>query len=194
MPIDAHAEEAPVDIWSIDLQRPRPIAISPDERERAARFLRELDRVHWSRARAALRAVLASYFDCGPLDFAFRIGPHGKPFIAGAIEFNLSHSGDHALVAVSRDVPVGVDIEQFRPNIDIAKLLERLGETGLPDSIPALYQRWTRREAASKALGAPLFEPVDPQVRVIGLSAPDGYAAAVAMPKFVPRPVYRGNL
>ena len=54
------------------------------------------------------------------------------------------------MIAVTRSIPVGVDIERIRPNIDMAPLLRRLGETDLPDTTQQLYQMWTRREAKSK--------------------------------------------
>ncbi len=187
-------DSRPVDIWLVSLDAPRPLVLSPAERERAARFLRDDDRAHWSRARTALRAVLASYAGCDPLDLAFAIGPHGKPSLHAGLQFNLSHAGEWALIAVCPDIPVGIDIERCRGDIDIARLLTRLGEIDLPESRAALYQRWTVREASSKARGAPLFEPIDPRIRSVPLAAPAGYAAALAMPDFTPQPIYRGGL
>jgi 4'-phosphopantetheinyl transferase len=184
---------SPVEIWTISLDEPREIAIAPDEQERAARLHRTIDRLRWARARTALRAILSSRLGCGPLDFRFRIGPHGKPFVEGGPEFNLSHSGEWAVIAVSPSVPVGVDIERMREDVDIAKLLARLREKDLPESRSALYQRWARREAASKTTGGPLFEAVDPRVCLADLAAPAGCAAAVGLLGFEPQPVYCGS-
>jgi 4'-phosphopantetheinyl transferase len=186
-------DAGPVDIWIISLDAPREIVIAPDEQERAARLRAAADRLRWGRARTALRAILSSRLGRAPLDFHFRIGPHGKPFVEGGPEFNLSHSGEWAVVAVSSSAAVGVDIERMREDIDIARLLGRLGEKDLPDSRPALYQRWARREAASKTTGGPLFEAVDSRVCLADLEAPAGCAAAVGLLGFRPEPVYRGN-
>jgi 4'-phosphopantetheinyl transferase len=169
-----------VDVWSIALDEPRPRLLTPDEQARADRFRFERDRIHWANAHSALRAILSRYLKADPLDLRFEIGPHGKPSLAG-LEFNLSHSGGWAMIAVSQSAPVGIDIEAIRPHVEIAKLLERIGETELEGSQAELFQRWARREAKTKALGAPLMEIPTADLRVVDLEAPEGFAAALAM-------------
>jgi 4'-phosphopantetheinyl transferase len=65
-----------------------------------------------------LRALLARYVDRDPRALDFVLGPHGKPALLAEegdpaidLRFNLSHSGSLALVAVSSEREVGVDIE-----------------------------------------------------------------------------------
>jgi 4'-phosphopantetheinyl transferase len=174
----------------VDLDSDRPLILTADEEQRAARLRLDLHRVRWARARTALREILSSRLACGPLDFRFQVGTHGKPFIEGGPHFNLSHSGQWAAIAVASEAEVGIDIEQIREHVNMAELLGRLGETRLPDSRPALFQRWARREAASKTAGGALFKPVDARVRVADLKAPDAYVAAVGMLGFQPEPVY----
>jgi 4'-phosphopantetheinyl transferase len=186
-------ESRTVDIWTVNLNEAREIHLAPDEAVRAARLIREADRVHWSRSRSALRQVLASYLGCGPLELRFNRGEHGKPSIECGPAFNLSHSGEWALIAVARQAEIGVDIERQREDVDIAKLLARIGEKDLPETRPALFQRWARREASTKATGSALMRPVDPRVYVADLEAPAGYAAAIAMCDFQPEPVYCGG-
>lgn len=187
--MDSHS----VDVWMVNLDRERRIVLTEEEEKRAARLKFEIDRVRWSRARTALREILSSHLRCGPLDFNFETGAHGKPFVPDGPPFNLSHSGPCAAIAVAAAAEVGIDIEQLRDGVDIAKLLRRLGETDLPDSRPALFKRWTRREAASKTTGGALFHPIDVRVRVTDLQAPEGYVAAVGMLGFEPEPVYCGG-
>lgn len=115
----------------------------------------------------------------------FRFGDHGKPSVEG-IEFNVSHSGDFALVAVCQQAPVGVDIERIRPDVDVARLLTRLGETSLPSDRTELFERWTRRESMTKAAGGPLFEPPPAGIIAIPLPAPDGYVASLSGLGFEP--------
>jgi 4'-phosphopantetheinyl transferase len=185
----------PVDLWTVSLADPRPAILSTEEGERADRFRFDADRVRWTRARSALRGILARYAGDAPLALRFVYGKHGKPALAPAsdIEFNLSHAGDWALIAVSRSAPVGVDIERMRPDVDIAQLLRRLGETGLPAGIPDLFKAWTRREARSKAVGGALFDPPPDAVLAFDVAAPAGYAAALAMLGYEPRIAYRAD-
>ena len=185
---------SPVDLWTVSLLEERPVFLSEEEAQRASRFRFEGDRVRWRRARSALRAILSRYAGDAPEALRFVYGPHGKPALSPAtdIEFNLSHAGDWAMIAVARAVPAGVDIERIRPNVDIAALLGRLGETGLPAAVPDLYQAWTRREARSKAIGGALFDPPQPGIGTLDLDAPEGYAAAVALIGREPEVTYRG--
>src|SRR5579871_4882596 len=134
----------PVELWTISLTRDLPSHISEDELARANRFKFDADRVRWIRSRSALRMILSRYAGEDPGNLVFLYGKHGKPSIPfSVVQFNLSHAGDWAIIAVSRTVAVGVDIERMRPNVEMARLLERLGETGLPTEEAELYHRWT---------------------------------------------------
>jgi 4'-phosphopantetheinyl transferase len=180
--------ECAVDIWTVPLVSPAPehpslAHLSADELARANRFKFEKDRFRWIRARSALRLILAGYAGDHPANLCFTYGEHGKPALPAFAElnFNLSHAGDWAMIAVTQSVPVGVDIERIRPEIEMADLLERLGENNLPVTTEDLYRRWTGREARSKAAGAGLFDKPAENIVVMDLSAPSGYAASVAL-------------
>ena len=154
-----------VDVWPVSLKTNHPALLSVAEQERASRFRFERDRQCWAQARSALRRVLSRYTGRPPLELDFRMGEHGKPALADARPyFNLSHSGDWALIAVCMQSPVGVDIELIRDGVEIAALLRRLGETDLPFLRDACFQRWARREARSKATGGPLMAPLDSNI------------------------------
>jgi 4'-phosphopantetheinyl transferase len=184
--------QAEVDIWTVSLTTPAPEHLSDDEVARAKRFKFEQDRIRWIRARSSLRLILSRYVNEHPGAIEFLYGPHGKPALPPVcdVQFNLSHAGDYALVAVTDKVPVGVDIEHVRPNIEMAALLRRLGETDLPNSTEDLYQRWTRREARSKAAGGGLFDTPQRDAYPIDINAPEGYAASVALIGCEPVPRY----
>jgi 4'-phosphopantetheinyl transferase len=187
--------KVPVDLWTVSLTTASPSHLSEDEIARANRFKFEEDRVRWTRARSSLRLILSMYAGEDPARLTFVYGAHGKPALlpVSDIEFNLSHAGDWALIAITRSIPVGVDIERIRPNIDIAALLRRLGEADLPETTQALYQRWTTREAKSKAAGGALFHTPPDSIYAVAVTAPESYAASVALVGFEPEVRYCGN-
>jgi 4'-phosphopantetheinyl transferase len=188
-------ETRTVELWTIPLTRECPNHLSEDEVARANRFRFEEDRTRWIRARSSLRLILSRYAGDDPARLVFRYGEHGKPALLPftEIEFNLSHAGDWAIIAVARSIPVGVDIERLRANVDMAALLRRLGETELPQSEPELYQAWTRREARTKAEGGPLFARPADDTRAIDIAAPAGYAASVALAGYEPVAEHRSH-
>jgi phosphopantetheinyl transferase len=119
---------------------------------------------------SALRRVLAVYLGEEPARIRLERGEHGKPRLAdpqGRLRFNLSHSGEIALVAVSGEFEVGVDVEAVRPKRE-----------------EAFYWRWASHEAHVKCLGTGLLRarqaPLEP-VAVEPVEVGPGYAAAVAV-------------
>jgi 4'-phosphopantetheinyl transferase len=137
------------------------------DRERAARITRPAARRRWLTARWALRTVLAHYLDAGPDEVELRLGPHGKPALAGpgeSLRFNLSHSGELALVAVAAGREVGVDVERIR------------------SKPAAYYAAWTRHEAIVKCLGVGLWAPLpEAPVAVSPVDPGAGFVASVAI-------------
>jgi 4'-phosphopantetheinyl transferase len=158
-----------------------------------------VDEVHVWRARAdreglALREVLARYLDEDPAAIELRRGEHGKPALAdpsSPLRFNLSHSGDLALVAVAQGREVGVDIERIRPRRDLPRLTERALDPAAAAAVRgapaderaiAFHQAWARREAIAKCLGTGLGAPLPPSPVAVGTLHPAaGYAAALAV-------------
>lgn len=146
-------------------------------------------------ASLTLRRVLAAYLGGAPGEIELTEGEHGKPRLAAEparLAFNLSHSGDLALVAVARDREVGVDVERVKPERDLVAVAERAlapGEAAAvraaaePERARLFYGLWTRHEARLKCLGVglaarPAWPP--PAVAVQALPIDPGFAAAVA--------------
>lgn len=136
------------------------------ETARAERFHFERDRRRFLAARGQLRELLGFYVGLPPAEVRFRYGERGKPFLdleqGPDIRFNLAHSGDLALVAVSRGHEVGVDLEEIRPVVTEAEIAERFfSPTEVVElrSLPpvehrtAFYRCWTRKEAYLKGVG-----------------------------------------
>ena len=144
-------------------------------------------------ARAALTAILGEYLGDGAAEL--RTDADGKPRLAVAPErlsFNLSHSGDLALVAIAPGgVEVGVDVERLRPRRDLVRLAERwlpaadaaaVAAAGEAELEAVFYTAWTRHEARVKCTGTGISgPPPGPEVVAYDLSIDDGYAAAVAI-------------
>ena len=140
----------------------------------------------------ALRDVLAAYLEVPPEAVRLVTGEHGKPELAGGeLHFNLSHSGGVGLVAVSRERPVGVDVERIEARRNVLALAERaLGAEGAsavraaPDADRAavFHRAWARREAVAKCAGTGLStRPPHASRQVIDLDVGEDYAAALAV-------------
>jgi 4'-phosphopantetheinyl transferase len=144
--------------------------LSSDELDRARRYPFEREQRRFAVCRATLRVILAAYLGRPPCELRFGYGPHGKPHLepghaAGAVRFNVSHSHELALVAVSREQELGIDVERLRPLPeldDIAALAfgaagrEALGRVAPSARLSAFYRHWTLTEAYLKARGSGL--------------------------------------
>ena len=139
--------------------------VSGDEYERADRFRFKGHRTRFILSHALLRHMLQPYLNTRPEDISFSTGPFGKPEIASAnprnIRFSMSVSGHLMAVAVTRQTPVGVDVEKLRhlPDADaIARDFFRSDETEMikthsETKSTAFLRLWTRKEALLKAAG-----------------------------------------
>jgi 4'-phosphopantetheinyl transferase len=169
-------QDGRIDVWRIDLAQPSGsphlIASSPDEtgREQGLSPLGQRAKAH-----RALREILSRYLACSPDALQFEIQPGGKPYLhapAHALEFNLSHSRDIALLGISTSVKLGIDVETYRAVDDPLRLAQRVMSAVECDELSALsgdarldrfLALWTRLEARQKALGLGIFaRPADP--------------------------------
>lgn len=165
----SRAGRGEIAVWRIDLDGSHALdapPADPAERERAARFAFERDRVRYLRCRRALRLLLAARHGAAPESLRFATGPHGKPCLPAARGgFNTSHAEGFALVALSEEADVGVDVELVRDRGDIHDLARgvfdgaeraRLARTPPAGAIRDFLAGWTRKEAVLKAHGAGL--------------------------------------
>ncbi len=162
-----------VDVWRIHLSltTPNDDSLSADERQRAARFHFDTDRDRYIVAHASLRDILSRYLQCEPHELKFSTNEYGKPSLPGHdIAFNLSHSGNFALVALASGRNIGVDIELIREDIELESLARRNFSPREVSELMALppeqrtlgfFHCWTRKEAYIKAQGLGLSLPLD---------------------------------
>src|SRR5262245_16151833 len=101
-----------VHVWRADLDPDSSClehlqrSLSIDELQRAARFHFPRDRRRYTVARGVLRDILSRYLGRPPSELRFRYSAYGKPALAGtfadsALRFNVSHSHEVALFAVT---------------------------------------------------------------------------------------------
>jgi 4'-phosphopantetheinyl transferase len=169
------------DLWTIPLDvddaRARTL-LSPHELARADRFVFPRDARRFTVCRAAVRAILAGYLGERPEEVRFAYGRRGKPVIAGRddLHFNVAHSGELALCAVSREGALGVDVEELRPVADCAQLAARVFSPAERaalaavdgDPSPVFLAGWTRKEAIVKAEGEGLHYPLEELTVTLG--------------------------
>ena len=179
--------DSDVHVWRIPLNQSSERTLrlqqvlSPDEREKAARFHFDKDRNQFVQARAALRFILSEYLNVDPeYSFAnprtleFSYGPQGKPALANkhagsSLRFNLSRRDGIALIAVTRGREIGVDVELVDADLPVFEIAETsFSEAelatlrGLPESMltEGFFNCWTRKEAYVKARGEGLSFPL----------------------------------
>jgi 4'-phosphopantetheinyl transferase len=147
--------------------------LSEEERSRGLRFVRPRDRRRFIICRGSLRMILGSLLGIPADRVAFCSGPGGKPELAPIRDstdaklprFNVTHSDDLALIAMSLDRELGVDLERQRLISESDRIvesyfteIERRQYFGLdkPARPAAFLRGWTRKEAILKAKGVGL--------------------------------------
>lgn len=175
------------------------------ERARARRFASPADAGRYVCAHVAAREILAARTGLSPADVRWEAGPHGKPGPVVGQRWNLSRSGDHALVALA-ETDVGVDVQVRDPRVDVHRLAARFlaPADARSDADGDLWRRFSRLEACAKAVGGRLLDVLGLDVRAPGVvraddgvwrgqewwvsdvAAPAGAVAACATPG--PRP------
>lgn len=160
-PADLHIWH--VEIPSADIE----IALTgldADECARAERYLQPADRRRFVVTRSTLRDLLGHYLDRPPAALRFATTRYGRPELLDGrgLSFNVSHAGDHALLAISRVRKVGIDIERIDPELDWSALANRVctaDEHAALMTRPAacrregFYRCWTAKEAVLKSMG-----------------------------------------
>jgi 4'-phosphopantetheinyl transferase len=189
-----------VHVWAAHLDlRPGALTrlahfLSEEEHGRAARFRFERHRNRFIAARGVLRSILATHLDCAPGELQFQYGANGKPALTGrfaetSLFFNLAHSDDLALIAITRLGPIGVDVEFVRPMADAGELVARFfspRESARFETVPAdqkdaaFFNLWTRKEAWLKATGDGIGHLLN---RVEVTFLPDEPAQLLALPE-----------
>jgi len=168
-----HAPVITVKLWRLELgwvqaARDRQV-LSSAERDRADRFVRPRDAARFMAVRAELRRRLGEATRRAPTELDIVADRHGKPRVLGSgVFFNVSHSHDTALIALSHEADVGVDFERVQPIEDSVidtffsdGERQALGFLPEDDRLRGIYRVWCRKEALLKGIGIGLTVPLD---------------------------------
>jgi len=141
--------------------------LSESEKIKADRFKFPQHQRRYQAVHGILRIILARYLNLDPTQINFTHSDRGKPYLTDDcnplnLQFNLSHSENMAIVGISRDRPIGVDVETVRPMENSLQLAKRffcsseydLLTQAIPEERDKLFfQLWTAKEAYLKATG-----------------------------------------
>lgn len=158
-----------IDVWRIDLtlsdsQLGQYYGLLDEyEKNRAAAFVDDYDRRQWIAAHSQMRLILARYTGLSAVEIPIIQKRGEKPFIKDSqIFFNLSHTYDYALLAVSNTGELGIDIEYKRDNPKINLISRSTFSESEHKAIFSVegeerkarfFRCWTRKEAFIKAIG-----------------------------------------
>lgn len=178
--------------------------LATDEQHRANRFHFAKDRRRFIVARGIMRTLLGRYLNLSPESLEFSYSSFGKPALpeidgGQELHFNLTHSGNLALLAFTRRREVGVDVEELRENFDGLQLAEHYfssREVAALHALPAqmhqlaFFTCWTRKESYIKAIGEGLSHPLN----CFDVSLAPGEPAALLCHRHDPREISRWTL
>ncbi len=170
-----------IHVWRVSLAQTQSClqslqqTLSTDEQTKAQRFHFPKDRSQFIVSRGALRAILGRYLHINPSLLRFDCNPYGKPSLIASqngntLRFNLSHSRGIALIALTKNRDIGIDIEGINPKFPCLEIAENFFtplESHVLRSLPehlqptAFFTCWTRKEAYIKAVGKGLSIPLN---------------------------------
>jgi 4'-phosphopantetheinyl transferase len=167
-----------VHIWLIRFNQSEHIIsesdaiLSAEEKKRAKRFHFPIDQKRFSVTRTLLKKKLSGIINLPAPYIVFSFSKFGKPELESKspkIYFNVSHSGNLGLVAISDLGPIGIDVEQFRSEMTTADIAKRFfskaeieSYLSLPEDqkLQGFFNCWSRKEAFIKAVGKGLSLPL----------------------------------
>ncbi|MGR9117453.1 MAG: 4'-phosphopantetheinyl transferase family protein [Gammaproteobacteria bacterium] len=138
--------------------------LDDSERRHAHNLKRQNMQARYVEVHGKMRRILATYLQTEPDRILIGKEAHGKPYLLerpGWV-FNLSHSAERFVLAVSKNCQLGADIERYKGRVNLTGLVkkcfaheERVYWEALPepDKIREFYRFWTRKEAFVKATG-----------------------------------------
>lgn len=143
-------------LWKIEEQADElysQLQLDEDEKNFIEQISNGKRHLHWLGTRVLLRKMLLTdeYIDC-------KVDSHGKPYLVSLpYHISFSHSFDYAAVMISKNGPVGIDIENIKEKVErIAHKFmspQELASIDADNKIQQLYVCWCAKEAIYKCYG-----------------------------------------
>jgi len=162
-----------IHLWLMDLDLSHGLAerelasLDQNESRRADGFGSASAKIRFVRTRYYVRQFLAHYLSCDVLDIRFEYNLYGKPALYGqgvaeGLQFNVSHSGDLALMGFTLNGEIGVDLESSKPRKNLSAIAAKCLSTSewawwshLDEELKPKRFRclWSCKESFAKAVG-----------------------------------------
>lgn len=167
-----------IHVWSINLDiNEKKITylnsfLSEDEIIKASKFRFKKDKNCSIISRGTLRFLSGKYLNIDPKTIKFKYGKYGKPYydLETELKFNVSHSGNLAVIAFVLNSDIGIDIEKLKYDFEVMDIvdnyfsrseIESLNKFPVQDQVKGFYRCWTRKESFIKAKSKGLSFPLD---------------------------------
>lgn len=188
-------------LWLIDLDsRPADFEryLSEEERNRASRILEAAASRRFVTARGCLRKILGDYLATDSGSIVFQYGAIGKPEIAhpsSGLRFNLTHSDHLALLALTWQSDIGVDLEPLKPRAKMLAIARKIFGEDAYETLAVMresqrtvrfYQLWTTLEARAKCDGNGVYSKSGNHWPAVNFEPENGWIAAVAIASGIP--------
>jgi 4'-phosphopantetheinyl transferase len=182
-----------IHFYAIDLSTytENPLLLSLAEQAQAARFKFDAPRIQYVKSHSILREILIHYLGENP---RILTTDKGKPYLDNypQLTFNLSHAKNAAVIALTWETPLGVDIEYIKENQDYLGIAKRFFSAEEYQYLQSrqqpkdFYTLWTRKEAYLKCIGEGisygLHHPIPSNMLIHDFEPLAGYTAALVTP------------
>jgi 4'-phosphopantetheinyl transferase len=136
------------------------------EKAKLLSFRLETDRLRGAIGKHLLEKMWQEYGCHSGMLHRVKTDSYERPYIDGAVDFNISHSGNRVIIAAGHHLRLGVDVEKIKP-LEIDEFaaffsleeIDSIKKTASP--LKAFYKQWTRKESVLKANGKGLHLPPD---------------------------------
>jgi len=200
MPIELASPAAGVSAWWVQLAASEnEVArlgtwLAPEEHARAARYSRGPLAQRYIVGRASLRWLLGRTLGVAPAAVPIQLDARGRPHLDGDFgnDFNVSNTEGVALIGITSEGRIGVDIEHSARRVRVDGLARKLLTPAERATLAPLDEAerrarflryWTCKEALSKATGDGLAAPF----REIEVELGTNIALAKGPPPYAPK-------